>query len=157
MISPAAEAAAPTRPAAQATFTEVTWDPNPADDWVQAEYEFTLRHADGTVDVIRETHRLGAFSRELWLRLLAETGFDPSADVGGPAMPGQRPDNLFTGVRPADRPAPRPAAAPGRPAVSGQRPRHRPDQPDQPDRPRGGVAALLDRTSPDLMPIIRPL
>jgi SAM-dependent methyltransferase len=88
----------------EASFTEVTWDPNPADDWVQAEYEFTLRHPDGTVDVIRETHRLGVFSRELWLRLLAEAGFDPSADVGGPAMPGQRPDNLFAGVRPRDAP-----------------------------------------------------
>jgi SAM-dependent methyltransferase len=84
-----------------AIFREVTWDPNPADDWVQAEYEFTLRSADGTVEVIRETHRLGAFSRELWLRLLAAAGFDPSADVGGPAAPGARPDNLFTGLRPA--------------------------------------------------------
>ena len=85
----------------RATFREVTWDPDPADDWVQAEYEFTLHGADGTVEVISETHRLGAFSRELWLRLLAETGFDPAADVGGPAAPGARPDNLFTGVRPA--------------------------------------------------------
>jgi hypothetical protein len=38
------------------------------------------------------------------LRLLAESGFDPAADVGGPAMPGQRPDNLFAGVRPPDDP-----------------------------------------------------
>ena len=55
----------------QASFTEWTWDPDPADDWIQAEYEFVLRDADATVQVVRETHRLGAFSRATWLRLLA--------------------------------------------------------------------------------------
>jgi SAM-dependent methyltransferase len=60
----------------QASFRERTWDPDPADDWVQAEYEFTLREADGTVQVVREEHRLGAFSRATWFRLLEEAGFD---------------------------------------------------------------------------------
>ena len=60
----------------QASFRERTWDPDPADDWVQAEYEFTLRAADGTVQVVREEHRLGAFSRATWLRLLENAGFD---------------------------------------------------------------------------------
>src|SRR5215472_13003405 len=27
----------------QASFTERTWDPDPSDEWVQAEYEFSLR------------------------------------------------------------------------------------------------------------------
>ena len=45
----------------------------------QAEYEFTLRAADGTVQVVREAHRLGAFRRDTWLRLLADAGFDPQA------------------------------------------------------------------------------
>ena len=72
---------------------------------MQAEYEFTLRGADGTVELIRETHRLGAFSRGTWARLLAEAGF-LSAPDGSPAgmcparrLPGRRPDNLFTGHR----------------------------------------------------------
>jgi SAM-dependent methyltransferase len=60
----------------QASFTEWTWDPDPADDWIQAEYEFVLREADTTVRVVTETHRLGAFRRVTWLRLLAEAGFD---------------------------------------------------------------------------------
>jgi SAM-dependent methyltransferase len=60
----------------QASFTEWTWDPDPADDWIQAEYEFVLRDADGAVRVVTETHRLGAFRRATWLRLLAEAGFD---------------------------------------------------------------------------------
>ena len=84
----------------QASFTEHTWDPDPADDWVQADYEFSLRDAEGSVAVIRETHRLGVFSRSDWLRLIAAAGFAP-AELGGPATPGARPEHLFAGQRPA--------------------------------------------------------
>jgi len=88
----------------QASFEEWTWDPDPADDWVQAEYEFSLRSADSTVQVVRETHRLGAFSRATWHRLLIEAGFDLcDQPLPGPAAPGwplgRRPRNLFTGCR----------------------------------------------------------
>ena len=83
----------------QASFTERTWDPDPSDDWVQAEYEFTLRGADGVVTVIRETHRLGTFSRETWLDQLAGAGFVPGRGFAGRAMPGQAPDHLFVGHR----------------------------------------------------------
>ena len=89
----------------RATFTERTWDPDPSDDWVQAEYEFTLRGADGAVEVIRETHRLGAFGRDTWLRLLAGAGFVPGAGLAGRAAPGRAPDHLFLGHRPV-RPGP---------------------------------------------------
>ena len=88
----------------QASFTEHTWDPDPADDWVQAEYEFSLRGADGNVAVIRETHRLGAFSRPDWLRLIAAAGFAPAEELGGPEPPGARPEHLFASRRPADPP-----------------------------------------------------
>jgi SAM-dependent methyltransferase len=94
----------------QATFREWTWDPNPADSWIQAEYEFTLRAADGAVQVVRETHRLGAFSRVDWLRLLAEAGFDATVgyelpdttDLGTHEQTagGREPRNLFVGRRP---------------------------------------------------------
>jgi len=94
----------------QASFREWTWDPDPADDWVQADYEFVLRAADGTVQVVREAHRLGAFSRDAWLRLLAEAGFDPEARCGpeadsgpealtGRSTDGRMPRNLFIGRR----------------------------------------------------------
>jgi hypothetical protein len=86
-----------------ARFTEHTWDPDPADDWVQADYEFSLRDADGRVDLIRETHRLGAFSRDDWLRLISAAGFAPAADLGGATAPGTRPDHLFAGHRPPAR------------------------------------------------------
>ena len=48
--------------------------------------------------VIPETQRLGAFSRDLWVRLLAEAGFEQVAGPGEP-LPGRRPDNLFIGRR----------------------------------------------------------
>jgi SAM-dependent methyltransferase len=79
-----------------AAFRERDWDPDPGDDWIQADYEFTLRDADGSVRVVRESHRLGAFSAATWLRVLAEAGFDPEqAPPDGSRIRG----SLFTGRR----------------------------------------------------------
>jgi trans-aconitate methyltransferase len=89
----------------KATFRERTWDPDPADDWVQAEYEFILREADGTVDVVKETHRLGVFARETWRQLLVAAGFLVGPGLTGGtgfanrSMPGKSPANLFIGHR----------------------------------------------------------
>ena len=79
--------------------------PDPGDDWVQAEYEFVLRSADGAEEVVRETHRLGSFRRDTWLRLLAEAGFEPRPGPapGDPAQRdavGRAPGNLFVARRP---------------------------------------------------------
>ena len=54
------------------------------------EYEFTLRAADGTVQIVREAHRLGAFRRDTWLRLLADAGFEPEARFAGDCPAGER-------------------------------------------------------------------
>jgi SAM-dependent methyltransferase len=84
----------------QASFRETTTDPEPGDDWILAEYEFTLREADGTVRVVPEAHRLGSFGRETWLRLLTEAGFEASTQ-GGVDAGGNRPQRvLFVGRRP---------------------------------------------------------
>jgi len=73
----------------QASFRERTTDPEPGDDWILAEYEFTLREPDGTVRVVPEAHRLGSFGRDTWLRQLTEAGFEagtaPGIDTGGRA------------------------------------------------------------------------
>lgn len=82
-----------------ATFREHTWDPDPADDWVRAEYEFILREADGTVEVIKEAHRLGVFSRLTWRHLLAQAGFVVGPGLAGRSLPGSQPANLFIGHR----------------------------------------------------------
>jgi SAM-dependent methyltransferase len=78
----------------EATFRERDWDPDPADDWIQAEYEFVLRDADGSVQVVHETHRLAAFSKHTWLRLLAEAGFAPE-----PGPDGRTRGSVFIGRR----------------------------------------------------------
>jgi SAM-dependent methyltransferase len=89
----------------QASFREWTWDPDPADDWVQAEYEFVLQETGGSPQVVREAHRLGAFSREVWRARLTAAGLSPqpgpgeNAGTGEPA--GLAPRNLFIGRRPA--------------------------------------------------------
>ena len=94
----------------QASFREWTWDPDPGDDWIQSEYEFVLYAEDGTVEVVHEAHRLGAFRRDTWLRLLAEAGFEPQPEPGGetgpapgagPGAGGALRGHLFLGRRPS--------------------------------------------------------
>jgi len=94
----------------KATFRERTWDPDPADDWVQAEYEFILREADGTVEVVKETHRLGVFARETWRQLLVAAGFTVAPGFANRSMPGKSPANLIIGHR-GLRPSPSSAQA----------------------------------------------
>jgi SAM-dependent methyltransferase len=92
----------------QASFREWTWDPDPDDGWIQSEYEFVLRDTDGSVQVVSEAHRLGAFGQETWLALLRGAGFDvesgtePEPPAAGPddEEGPRRPRNLFIGRRP---------------------------------------------------------
>ena len=39
-------------------------------------YAFVIRHPDGRVESVHETHHLGLFSRDIWLRLLDGAGFE---------------------------------------------------------------------------------
>jgi SAM-dependent methyltransferase len=57
-------------------FMEWSWDPDPTDTWTVTEYAFLLRGPDGSVEVVHETHRLGLFGREEWLRYLTDAGFE---------------------------------------------------------------------------------
>lgn len=86
----------------QASFRERTSDPDPGDDWILVEYEFTLREADGTVRVVEEAHRLGSFGRDTWLRLLTAAGFAAQSRPGITAGNDHRTRNVaFTGRRPS--------------------------------------------------------
>ncbi len=84
----------------QASFQERTSDPDPADDWIVAEYEFTLRDRDGCERVVREAHRLGSFRRDSWLQLLAAAGFAvrerAMSPTAGDALPSRV---MFVGTR----------------------------------------------------------
>jgi SAM-dependent methyltransferase len=89
----------------QASFRERTTDPDPADDWIESDYEFTLRTPDSHVQVVRETHRLGAFGVQTWLRILTAAGFAPEPGNVARAYAGPGGEgglrNLFLGHRPA--------------------------------------------------------
>lgn len=79
-------------------FLDWVWDPDPSDTWVRTEYAFLLREADGSVRMVHESHRTGLFDREVWLRLLRDTGF--SADTVLEETTEDRPPReLFIGRR----------------------------------------------------------
>jgi trans-aconitate methyltransferase len=80
-------------------YLDWTWDPDPADTWIQTDYAFLLREADGSVRAVHETHRTGLFSREVWLRLLTDAGFDPEA-VTEQTTEDRTPREVFIGHRP---------------------------------------------------------
>ena len=66
---------------------------------VVTDYVFVLREADGGTRVVHETHRTGLFGRAVWLRLLAEAGFDPRA-VTEETTEDRAPREVFVGHRP---------------------------------------------------------
>jgi SAM-dependent methyltransferase len=82
-----------------ARFLEWSWDPDPGDSWTLTDYVYLLRDLDGQLQVIHETHRLGLFSRDTWLRLLADAGFEPQSMIEETSEDRQ-PRELFTGRRP---------------------------------------------------------
>ncbi len=57
-------------------FLHWTTDPDPKGTEAVTEYVFVLRHADGAVQVVHETHRTGLFPRATWLRIFVEIGFE---------------------------------------------------------------------------------
>lgn len=80
-------------------YLEWAWDPDPADTWTLTDYAFLLRDADGSVRVVHETHRTGLFSRDVWLRLLADAGFDSDA-MTEQTTEDRTPREIFIGRRP---------------------------------------------------------
>ena len=60
-----------------------------------------LRAADGTVDVVHETHRTACSRRATWLRLLAAAGLRPDTAVEQ-TTEDRTPRTFFLGHVPAD-------------------------------------------------------
>ena len=79
-------------------YLEWDWDPDPEDTSTSTEYVFLLRETDGSVGVVHETHRLGLFGRDFWLRLLEESGFEPEAMTEETTEP-RPPREMFIGHR----------------------------------------------------------
>jgi trans-aconitate methyltransferase len=96
-----------------ARYLEWSYDPDPGDTWTLTQYAFLLREPGGEVRVVHETHRLGLFGRDAWLRLLREAGFLAAA-VTEETTEDRQPREFFTGHRPPSPGQQRPAGEPGR-------------------------------------------
>jgi SAM-dependent methyltransferase len=81
-------------------YLEWSSDPDPHDTWALTEYTFVLREPGGSVRAVHETHRFGLFSRDDWLRVLADTGFK-ARTVDERTTEDRVPRTFFVGVRPA--------------------------------------------------------
>ena len=64
------------------------------------EYAFLVRDTDGQVTVAHDTHVLGLFPRETWIRLLTEAGFS-ARSVAEVTLEDRLPREFFVGTRPA--------------------------------------------------------
>jgi hypothetical protein len=81
-------------------YLEWSWDPDPDDTWTVTHYSFLLREPGGAVQVEHDSHRIGLFPREDWLRFLGDAGFDPAA-VPEETIDDRTPREIFVGRRPA--------------------------------------------------------
>jgi SAM-dependent methyltransferase len=82
------------RPDRALRYLEWTTDPDPDDTTYQVDYAMLLRETDGSVEVRQDRHVEGLFSRQAWLDLLADVGFEALAVVDPEAR------TLFVGRRP---------------------------------------------------------
>jgi hypothetical protein len=57
-------------------YLEWTSDPDPADSTFVTDFAYLLREPDGTTRVGYDRHVEGLFSREEWLGLLRDVGFE---------------------------------------------------------------------------------
>jgi SAM-dependent methyltransferase len=81
-------------------YLEWTYDPDPDDCLINAEYAYIRRHADGSTTCDHERHVCGVFARQDWLDWLTEAGFQARAmEMEIDEEPGFRLQGLL-GVRP---------------------------------------------------------
>lgn len=81
-------------------YLEWTYDPDPSDSTYTVEYAYILRDGSGNVQVEHDRHVEGLFSRDVWLRLLAEAGLEPQV-VKFPQSVHGAPLDIFVARKPA--------------------------------------------------------
>jgi hypothetical protein len=79
-------------------YLEWTWDPDPADSSYLVDFAYLLRDEAGMVRVEYDRHQLGLFSREEWLRFIAEAGFEARM-VPFVESDGELGSEVFLGIR----------------------------------------------------------
>ena len=90
------------RPPRSLRYLQWTWDPDPSDDSYLFLMVYALRSGDEQVRVVEDMHHCGVFGHQVWLRLLAEVGFQPRA---GPFKHSEveNPSPVFLGLRASNR------------------------------------------------------
>jgi SAM-dependent methyltransferase len=58
-------------------YLEWTWDPDPNDTTVRMDLTYVFHEPDGSVHAELDSHLCGLFPTEVWLRGLADMGFEP--------------------------------------------------------------------------------
>lgn len=81
-------------------YLEWVWDPDPRDDTYVVDYAYLLRQSDGSVHVEHDRHIEGLFSREDWLRLLSEAGFQGRTARWEPSDADPCTHEVLLGVKP---------------------------------------------------------
>jgi SAM-dependent methyltransferase len=81
-------------------YLEWTWDPDPSDTTYLSVMVYLLREGAERVRCVEDRHVLGLFSRDDWLRLIAEVGFQPRSlpFEHGQIEPGY--SEVFLGLKP---------------------------------------------------------
>jgi trans-aconitate methyltransferase len=79
-------------------YLEWTWDPDPNDNTYLVDYAYLLRDEAGEVRVVHDRHTEGLFSRQTWLGILAQAGFEARCEKEPPRDWPQR--DLFIALRP---------------------------------------------------------
>lgn len=79
-------------------YLDWTWDPDPADSEYVVDMTYVLRDGGAEPRVVHERWIEGLFSRDRWLHLLTDVGFDPRA-VEFQHLDGPVGSVVFVGVR----------------------------------------------------------
>ena len=79
-------------------YLEWHTDPDPGDTSTRSEFAFLLREADGTVQVVHDTHEFGLFPRARWLQVLTDVGFR-ARSVAEVTSEDRLPREVFVGTR----------------------------------------------------------
>ena len=81
-------------------YLEWTRDPDPDDTTYLVDFAYLLKDENGTLHCEYDRHILGLFPRQTWLRLLAETGFQPRSIPFEHSQSEPGSCEIFLGIKP---------------------------------------------------------
>jgi hypothetical protein len=81
-------------------YLEWAWDPDPDDTTYLVDFAYLLKDENDDIHCEYDRHILGLFSRQTWLGLLAETGFQPRSIPFTHSQVGPGSCEIFLGIKP---------------------------------------------------------